>query len=436
MVTPISPATADSVESPANLHELGRVRILEALAQTGRLSRPDLIRRTGLARATVGSLLNDLVLAGIVTELEPAPRDRGQVSGRPARTLMLSPDAAYAVGLDIAHDRVRCMLCDLAGQPIWDKHVTVAVDDAPDAALDLATSLITQAAGRVPAERILGVGVGIACPVDQRTGTLHAAGIMPGWVRVRPIDELTARTGFAVRLINDANAAVLAESRYGAAQHQRDCVYLRMSSGIGAGIICDGRMLLGCDGLTGELGHIPVDPNGAICRCGNRGCLETVATPEAIAGLLSRSWHRPVATTELIPLIESGNTGAIRAFADAADAVGRAVSAAVMLLNPGQVVVGGELAAAGQALFEPMSRSIQRNTMGSHARGLEVISGALGDSAGVRGAAALVLADAPQYLAGVPAAGGSAAHDRGTHLTTSMVVSRAARTASSATRRG
>jgi len=398
VVTPW-PSGSGTNESPTNLRTLGRVRVLEALTEAGRLSRPDLTRRTGLARATVSSVLSDLIAAGTVSDEEPQGDDRAPQNGRPARLLTLAPAAAYALGIDIGHDHVRCMLCDLSGRPRWDRQVSLAVDDAPGDALRLATDLIAEATADLPGNRVLGVGVGIACPVDQRTGTLYAEGIMPGWVDVRPIDELTATTGHPVRIINDANAGVLAESRYGVAQHSRDTIYLRVSPGIGLGVISAGRMLLGARGLAGELGHVSVDAGGDICRCGNRGCLETVASPAAVARLLSRSWSRTVTTGELIELIDAADRGALRALGDAADAIGRALAATIMILNPQQVVVGGELAAAGEALLEPLRQAIQRNTMRSHLRSLDVTAGDLGDSAGVRGAAALVLIDAPQRLA-------------------------------------
>src|SRR5258708_27101244 len=130
---------------------------------------------------------------------------------------------------------------------------------------------------------------------------------MRGWGGVRPAGELASRTGLDVRVINDANACVLAERRFGAARESGDILCRRLSSGIGAGVVCGGRMLLGHNGLAGELGHVSVDPDGAVCRCGNRGCLETVASPTAIAALLTRSWGRPVSDTDLADLRRCGD---------------------------------------------------------------------------------------------------------------------------------
>src|SRR6185437_2924013 len=150
-----------------------------------------------------------------------------------------------------------------------------------------------------------------------------------------------------VRVTNDANAGALAELMYGAGRQVGDMVYVRLSAGIGAGIVSNGQLLLGARGLAGEIGHLPLISDGLICRCGNRGCLETVASPVAIARLLSDSWGHTVTPGDLPGLIEQRNTGALRAVRDAGDAVGRALSTLVTLLNPQLIVVGGDLAGAG-----------------------------------------------------------------------------------------
>lgn len=388
-----------AAETPINLHNLGRVRVLQALTDTPRLSRAELMRRTGLARATVGSVIFELTAAGLVREASDAAAP-GQRTGRPPQMVSLEPDAGYAIGLDVGHDHVRAIVTDVVGTSRWDRSETMAVDDDPERALDAAGRLITTAIDEtaVPPEKILGLGLGIACPVDKTTGGLRAEGIMPGWVGTRPADELAARTGLPTQLINDANAGVLAERRFGAARGCANVVYVRLAAGIGAGMVNDGRMLLGHLGLAGELGHVIVEPNGAVCRCGSRGCLETVASPAAVAGLLARSWGQPVGTVDLAALLRKGDRGALRVVEDAGEAVGRALSTAISLLNPELVVIGGDLVEAGDALLEPMRRTLRRGTMGSLQQRLRVVPSTLGDSAGARGAAALVLDGVPERL--------------------------------------
>src|SRR5262249_48846578 len=151
--------------------------------------------------------------------------------------------------------------------------------------------------------------------------------------------------------------------------------------------------------VAGEIGHVPAQEHGEICRCGNRGCLETVASPAAIASLLSARSSRQVGVAELLELVERSDRGARRALADAATAVGRPGAMLVNLLNVELVVVGGDLAAAGDALLEPLQSAVDRYTVAPAAESVRVVAGTLGDRAEVMGAAGLILAKSPHALA-------------------------------------
>ncbi len=163
---------------------------------------------------------------------------------------------------------------------------------------------------------VIGLGLGIAAPVHTGSRRIEASGIMPGWVGINPVQEMHSRTGLNVHVINDADAGALGEHSYGAGRGVDDLLYVRLSAGIGAGVIAGRQPLSGSAGMAGELGHVHVVENGPMCRCGNRGCLETVASPVAIAHLLSQSWHRPVTSQELMQLVEDGDPGACRAVED------------------------------------------------------------------------------------------------------------------------
>jgi predicted NBD/HSP70 family sugar kinase/DNA-binding transcriptional ArsR family regulator len=399
-----SPDAGRDADTPVNMRRLGRLRVIQTLTEAGEVSRGELTRRTGLSRTTISSLIFDLVGEGLVREQSTSASATGPRLGRPPLVVSLVPSAGYALGLDIGHDHARLILSDLVGTPMWDQSVDLDVDTSAEDTIAESTRLVATALRDTDVDpaAVLGLGVGIACPVDRATGGLRAEGIMPGWVGLKPAQMLAERTGLRARVINDANACVVAERRYGVARHCDDVVFLRLSSGIGAGVVCDGRMLLGHDGLVGELGHISIDPTGAVCRCGNRGCLETIASPTAIAALLSRSWGRTVTSAELITLLQAGDRGAVRALEDAGETVGRTLAMTVMTLNPRIVVVGGELAAAGDVLLDPIRRTLQRNSVSGQHRELQVLVSALGDSASARGAAALVLAETPQLLSERP----------------------------------
>ena len=341
-----------------------------------------------------------MIAAGLVCEDNGLAEPGNRSMGRPAQPLSLDRFAAYAVGADIGHTHVRVALCDLYGTPVWDQVEGKEVDGAPHETLDLAADMIERALREcfVPRERVLGLGADIASPV-RSDGSLGADGIMPGWTGIRPGAELERRTGLAAQLINDANAGALAEHRYGAGRDTDDMVYVRLSAGIGAGIVAAGRLLLGTGGLAGEIGHLQVVQAGPVCRCGNRGCLETVASPVAIARLLQDSWGQPITPDDLPRLFAGNSAGALRVLEDAGEAIGRALAGLVTLFNPQMIVIGGDLAATGERLAGPIRHTIARHALPSAVPQVTIVTGELGSSAEVRGAASRVLAHAPRSLA-------------------------------------
>lgn len=321
-------------------------------------------------------------------------------SGRPPQLLSLVRRAAFAIGIDLGHDHVRVAVCDLWGEPVVHDWSPADVDHAPVESLDLARELVRTAleTAKLDPDRLLGIGVGIAAPVNSVTGTIESEGILPGWHGIRPAEEMQARLGLPVQVENDANLGALGERELGCARGVDNMVYVLLSSGIGAGLIVDGRPYRGATGVAGEVGHVLESEDGLICRCGNRGCLETTASPIAVARLLERSIGEPVSVERLLELVAAGDRGARRAVGDAGTAVGRAVAAAVNLLNPELVVIGGELAAAGDALLEPIRAAIARHAVQPAAGAVQVMRGALGDRAEVLGAAALILTQSPRTL--------------------------------------
>jgi len=383
--------------------QMNRLRIIEALYAHPLSSRGDLARRTFLSRATVSTLVEELLRAGLVEERAgsgaPGSAAEGGL-GRPPVLLSLVSGAAFAVGLDFGHQHIRVALCDLSGEPVVDDYSPAEVDHAPIESLDLAQRLVDEAlsnAGVAP-DRLLGVGMGLAAPINKANGNLAADGILPGWRGIRPAAEMEARLGIPVALDNDANVGALGEKAFGAARGVDDLIYIRLSAGIGAGLILAGQPYQGLLGVAGEVGHVLSDPQGPICRCGNRGCLESVASPVAVAALLERSLRQPVTVPRLLELVAEGDRGARRAVADAGEAVGRAVSMLVNVLNPGLVVVGGDLAQAGDILLTPITAAIERHSVAPAADAVRVTAGMLGPRAEVLGAAALVLAKSPRAL--------------------------------------
>ena len=382
---------------------MNRLRIIEALYRHPLSSRGDLARHTQLSRATVSTLVEEMVRAGLVEEgTGPGSSGAGIEGGlgRPPVLLSLVSGAAFALGLDFGHTHIRVALCDLSGEPVVDDYSLAEVDHAPSESLDLAQRLVHDAldTAGVASDRLLGVGMGLAAPINKATGNLEANGILPGWHGIRPAAEMEARLGIPVALDNDANLGALGEKAFGAARGVDDLVYIRLSAGIGAGIIIAGQPYQGHVGVAGEIGHVLSDPHGPICRCGNRGCLETIASPVAVAALLQRSLRQPITVPRLLELVAEGDRGARRAVADAGEAVGQALSTVVNILNPELVVVGGELAQAGDVLVSPIAAAIERHSVAPAAAAVTVTAGTLGPRAEVLGAAALILAKSPRAL--------------------------------------
>jgi predicted NBD/HSP70 family sugar kinase len=315
--------------------------------------------------------------------------------------LTLNPSAGVAVGIDFSHDHVRVAVSDLSRTLLAETNECVDVDHDAEGSIAVAVRLVgklLRAAGP-SSGRVVGAGVALSAPIDYEHGTVHPSAIMPGWVGLDAASALAERLGMPVHVDNDANLGALAEVTLGAGRNARDAAYIQISSGIGAGLIVDGRPYRGAGGTAGEIGHLLVDESGPICRCGNRGCLETLASGPALVALMRRSVGRELTVEELIGLAVAGDGGARRAIADAGRAVGRAVAALCNLFNPEMVVVGGDLGAAGEILLEPVRESIRRYALPASTERLEVVAGVLGERANVLGALALAIAQADEIVA-------------------------------------
>jgi predicted NBD/HSP70 family sugar kinase len=210
---------------------------------------------------------------------------------------------------------------------------------------------------------------------------------------------------------NDANLGALAEVRGGAGRGARNVLYVMLSGGIGAGLVLDGRLVRGHRGLTGEIGHVVVDPDGQICRCGNRGCLETVASAPALLARL-RPLHGPdVTLADVMANARSGDEGSRRLFSDAGRTVGRAVGTICNLVNPELVIVGGDMVLAGDVLVDAVREGIALATIPAIRRDARVVAASLGDRAEVLGAIGLVLAETRADAIAVMATGAAALPD-------------------------
>jgi len=385
--------------SLASLRRLNRGRVIDALREHGMVSRADIARRTGLSRSTVSSLVSELQSDGLVVEREEPGAAHGEQGGRPPILLAFDASAGAALGIDFGHSHVRVAVSDLSSNILAERSAPMDIDHAAHEGLDVALELIGEALDEAGVERsrVIGAGLGLPGPVDQIDGVIGSSAILPGWVGVAAGEEMRRRLDVPVSVDNDANLGALAELTHGAGRGASELVYLKVSSGIGAGLILGGRLHRGTGGVAGELGHILVAPEGAVCRCGNRGCLETAASTGALLEMLRRS-HGELTVAEMLRLARDGDLGCRRVIADAGRVVGSAVAVVLNLLNPQLLVVGGDLAEAGDLLLDGVRSSVRLAALPAAADAAGVVAGVLGERAQVLGALALAIGEAGATL--------------------------------------
>ena len=384
----------DDTAAPGSLEALrerNRALVLHALRRSGAVSRAELARRTGLSRSTISTVVADLVAAGIASEGGAAAPDG---VGRPGVPVTLNAAAGTAVGIDIGGATGRVVLADLG-------HVILAEDTFPlptdlplDAVLDAiagAVAAVLQTAG-LPAERLIGAGLAISGPVDRATGRVGESSTIASVAGVDLGGAVSHRLAVPVHVENDANACAVAEAFWGAGTGAADVVYLKLSRGIGAGLILDDRLYGGALGTAGEIGHTTRTAEGELCRCGNRGCLETTAGIEAIA---RRAGQPGIA--EVIARADAGDVASRRALRDAGSEIGQAAAMICNVLNPRRIVIGGELAAAWPHLEASFRAALDRAAIHVAAAAAEVVPAALGSRAEALGALALVLRDGDRF---------------------------------------
>jgi predicted NBD/HSP70 family sugar kinase len=386
--------------SLSSLRELNRLKVFEVVREKGSVSRAEIAMHTGLARSTVSTLVSQLQRAGLIVEREDVRLQSGATGGRPALMLSLDPGAGSVVGIQFDHNFVRVAIADLSLTLLGEGVVECDVDNDAQAGLEDAAGLVDSlfAKSGLDRSRLIGAGVALSGPIDRHTGMIASSSILPSWVGVDVAAWLSDRLGVPVEVENDANLGALAESVLGAGHGASEMAYVMMSSGIGGALILGGRLYRGARGIAGELGHITVDDRGEMCRCGNRGCLETLVRAGALTDLLRRSHDEGMTVERMVALAREGDPGCRRVIADAGHAVGRVAAMLCNQFNPERIVVGGELALAGDVLMDAIRESIGRYAVPAAVEELTVVAGALGERAELMGALALVVGQSELVL--------------------------------------
>ncbi|MFD3551675.1 ROK family protein [Streptomyces goshikiensis] len=375
--------------SQSSLHRANLERVVRAVRLAGSLTQAEIARATGLSAATVSNIVRELKEAGTVEVTDTS------AGGRRARSVSLSGDAGIVIGVDFGHTHLRVAVGNLAHQVLAEESEPLDVDASWVDGFDRAEALVGRLVRGIGVgrEKVIGVGLGVPGPIDVESGTLGSTAILPGWAGINPRQELSQRLGVPVYVDNDANLGALGELVWGSGRGVKDLAYIKVASGVGAGLVINGQIYRGPGGTAGEIGHITLDESGPVCRCGNRGCLETFAAARYVLPLLQGS-HGPELTMErVVELARDGDPGCRRVITDVGRHVGSGVASLCNLLNPSRVVLGGSLAEAGELVLAPIRESVGRYAIPSAARQLSVLTGSLGGRAEVLGALALVLSE-------------------------------------------
>jgi predicted NBD/HSP70 family sugar kinase len=377
--------------SPTELRAANRQRVVALLRARGPMTQADLARASGLSPATISSIARELREEGWLGEAGAVGR---------GSALALSRAAGVAVGIDFGHSHVRVAIADLAHTVLAEADEALDVDHEARQGIALAGRLVRRLLAEAGSDggRVTGVGMGLPGPLRSANGEIGDSSILPGWIGQRPKELMRAELRLPVSVENDANLGALAESVWGAGRDCLDLLYVKVATGVGGGLVLNGRLYRGFLGTAGEIGHMTIDESGPVCRCGNRGCLEAFAGADAVLAPLRARHGSELTLRRVVALAREGDQGCARVIADAGRALGIAVAGACNLLAPQRVVVGGELAHAGELLLEPLRAAVRRSAIAS-ARETEILPARLGDRAEVLGAVALVLRESQRYVA-------------------------------------
>ncbi len=307
------------------------------------------------------------------------------------------------LAIDIGGTKLAAGIVDAAGSILARGEVPTLATEGPERVLDRIIRLAGDvlAAPRVSADAIQRIGIGCAGPVDRQAGLILNPPNLPGWVRVPLVERIEKALGRPAVLENDANAAALGEFRYGAGKGASSLVYLTVSTGIGSGIILDGKIWHGVKDGAGEVGHMTLLPDGPICGCGNRGCLEALASGPSIARrareALAMEWPSRLrvagdfTAADVVRLAQEGDALAAEVWDETVRYLGLGVAAIVTILAPERVVIGGGVTQAGDFLFEPLRREVRRRVKLVAVESISILPAALGPVVGILGAAAIAL---------------------------------------------
>jgi N-acetylglucosamine repressor len=354
--------------------------VLSTIYEAGAISRAAVARRTALSRTSVGDAVAELLARGLVDEIG---LDRPR-RGKPPILLRINPDARHLIGIDTSGSEFHGAVVNLRGEV---RHQVSLPRESHSgaAALEIAYELLDRLV-RAASAPLLGLGIGTPGLIDPQRGSHVHWAVNLDWVDLPLRELLEQRYGLPVRVVNDSHAAAMGEYFFGSPHANGNLVVIKCEQGLGAGIVLEGRLLHGDASGAGEIGHLVLAPDGRPCRCGNHGCLETLASTSAVI--------RAAGASDLCGFLQAYREGlapAREAVADAGRALGMAVAMLVSTLNVRDVVIAGNLTQVGEPLLQLIREQVLQRCLGALGRATEVRFSAIGADLTVLGAAAVLL---------------------------------------------
>lgn len=345
------------------LRRANRLQVLELLLSSGPMRQADIARTTQLSTSTISAIISKAREQGLVIDVGDG--ERSPELSRRGQLISLNFALGYLVGVEIGQSATRVAVSDLSHRIIAQESVEHIVNEestrAADSIFETAQRLIDM--NGIDRARIVGVGVGMPSPMDETHRTIDSLQVFPGWTGERVSQELSQRFDKPVFVENDADAGALAEYRWGAGRGAENLIYVLTSGGIGAGIILHGSIHRGVTRSAGEIGHVSVDRDGALCYCGNRGCLQTVAGGDALVNSLRPFLGSEVTLEEVAVAASRGDRTAARALHDAGRHIGHVLAQLTNILNPDRIVIGGLFLPAGEVFLTPLREELFAGTI-------------------------------------------------------------------------
>ncbi|SDJ58387.1 ROK family transcriptional regulator [Nonomuraea jiangxiensis] len=359
-------------------------QILQLIRDGSCRTRKELIEYTGLSRSTITDRVDRLIDAGYIHESGVGASG----GGRPPS--MLAVDAAKRLVLvaDLGASHARVALTDLAARPLAEESTEMRIELGPEAVLSWvrqAFQRMLDSVGRTAAE-VCGIGLDLPGSVDHTTGRVIRSFLMPGWDD-HPVGAALGETYDVPILVeNDANAMALGEW-WSFWRDTDSLILIKVSTGIGTGIVIDGRIYRGVEEAAGNIGHVRLrETDDRVCTCGSRGCVASLASGHALAGDLGVQYSRDV-----VRLVQAGDPGAIARTQEAGRTLGIVLATAVSLLNPGVLVLAGDMAETREHYLTGIREIVYRRSLPYTTRNLEIVTTSLGDRAGIVGMAVIVM---------------------------------------------